>query len=754
MNEVTGMRPLRQRPGWLGLMVLVLLAGRAGADGILVPMPPRPDEPATNIGNFTIKYHRVKLDIDNQVLTCSVDQVFHNETDRQLEGIYLFPAPQGAVVSGFSMEVDGKPLEGRLLSREEARSIYEGIVSKRRDPALLEYAGRDTFRARVFPIEPRGDKRIQIRYSQVLKLDNSVCEVVYPLNTEKFSAKPIEEVTVVADIRSNTPLATVYSPTHDLQIDKVDANHFIASYEENGTKPDIDFRLLYTVTDQEFGLNLLTYKPSAAQDGFFLLAAAPRRDVEEERTVPKDVVFVLDTSGSMKADGKIDQAKAALKFCVESLRDEDRFNVVSFSTAVNGLDGSLVSGPEARRRALEFIDRLGARGGTNMEQGLTTAFDSFSAGDRPKMVLLLSDGLPTVGQTDLPALLTMADQRTADAIRLFVFGVGYDVNTHFLDTLAEDNGGTVDYVRPKEDIELKVSSLFTKLANPVLTGLRLDFGPVTVYDYYPQRLPDLFRGSQLLLMGRYRDAASVPLKLTGRIGGAERTFEYDAVFTKDASSADFIPRLWAARKIGFLLDELRLNKPGNQELIDEVVALSKEYGIMTEYTSFLVEEGAAPMPVAGGMPGGVGGGRTVDELRAVAGARLGKAHEVDSGGYAVSQGTNNRALRAQAQAVRNTWVDAEGQTQVIEGVRYARNRAFYNQQGVWVDQAYRPQQHVLNVRNLSEAHFQLSRAMPELNDYLAMGENVVFVVNGQAVRIGAEGQEVFTDAELRALTGG
>jgi len=736
--------------------VVTALAGPAAADGMLMPVHVRPGPDSTPPAHFSVRYHRVHLEITDQVLNCSVDQVFHNETNSELEGIYLFPAPAGATITKFSMEVDGKPTEGRLLSKDEARSIYEGIVRKRKDPALLEYVDRTTFRARVFPIPPNGDKRIQMSYAQLLTVDNGLCEVVYPLDTERFSSKPIDEVTVVADIRPGAPLATVYSPSHELEIDKKADDHFVASFEQTKVVPDTDFRLFYTLADQEFGLKVLTHRPKAGEDGYFLLMASPRRSAEVEERTPKDVVFVLDTSGSMKADGKIDQAKGALKFCLESLRADDRFGIVAFSTAVNALGGSLSSVEESRSGGLEFVDDLAARGGTNLGQALEAALSAFDDPGRPQIVVLLSDGMPTVGLTRAEEILKLASEKRKQRTRLFAFGVGHDVDVPFLDQLTEQNGGTSDYVRPKEDIEVKVSTFFGKLSNPVLTNLSLDFGRVTAHDYYPQVFPDLFQGGELLVLGRYRGSGDLKLRLLGEYGGAPREFEYPVSFPEQTDAADFVPRLWAARKIGFLLDEIRLNQPGRQELVDEVVQLSREFGIMTEYTSFLVEEptgGPAPVPgmaAAGGMLGGMAGRAATDE----AASRLDRAKEARMGGYAISQRQNALNLRAQAQAPRNEWIDAEGQVQQIQGVRYVAGRAFYNRSGVWVDARYRPEQRLTNVQALSEAQFQLGRAMPALNQYFSIGDRVLVEVNGQAVMLGPEGRAELTEAEVADLTRG
>ncbi|MFQ6132399.1 MAG: VIT domain-containing protein [Armatimonadota bacterium] len=720
----------------LGVLAMAAgLAAPAGADGMLIPTwrpgivgPPPP--------NFAIKYHRVTLDVKDQVLTCTIDQVFHNEVNREVEGIYLFPAPPGVTITSFEMEVDGKPLEGKILAKEEARRTYESIVSKRKDPALLEYVDRETFRARVFPIPAKGDKRIAIRYTQLLEVENGICEIRYPLNTEKFSSRPLEEVTVTARIESREPIASVYSPSHEIALHKSSNTVATASYEEHDVKPDQDFWLYYTVADGEFGLHLLPHRVDA-EPGYFLLMASPRRDVAERDEVAKDVAFVLDTSGSMAGE-KIEQAKEALAFCLNSLGDEDRFNIVRFNSTVELFARELRTADEARHDALKFVADMKAAGGTNIGAALPAALDMLEKDGRAQIVVFLTDGRPTVGQTDMDQLLEAVQKGNQDKARIFVFGAGHDVNIHFLDKLALQNGGDSDYVRPQEDIEVKVSSFFAKLASPVLTDLALNFGEVNVFDAYPQQLPDLFRGSQLLLLGRYRNPGQPSVTLTGLMGDDRKTYEYAVEFPGRIGQNPFVPRLWAARKIGFLIDEVRLHGKDNQELIDEIIRLSQLYGIMTEYTSFLVEEG---------------GRVTLAQARSRVGDNFGRANAAVAGSYAISQSLNRRGLQQQAVGYRNVQYNERGEAQQIQGVRFVAGRAFYNRGGVWTDATYNEKQALTRVQNFSTAQFQLSRAAPALNAAMALGERVLININGQAILIDNDGKQKLSEGELKALIG-
>jgi len=334
----------------LSVILSLLICGLTYADGFIVI--PRPPQERTFIP-LSIKYHHVEVEINNQVTTTKVDQVFLNENNQDLEGIYIFPIPKDASISNFVMYVDGKPIKGEILDKNKARSIYDDIVRQMKDPALLEYIDRGAFRVSIYPIPARGEKRIQLEYSEVLKYDIGLCKYVYPLNTEKFSARPIPSVTVSVNIKSDNPIKSVYSPSHEIDISRKNDNEVKLAYEASNVKPDKDFELYYSISAKDFGLNLLSYHEKG-EDGFFMLLIAPKYETTSEEVIEKDLIFVLDKSGSMQGE-KIDQAKDALKFCVRGLRENDRFSIIAFSTDVNELEGSLL---KANKSNIEKAERL------------------------------------------------------------------------------------------------------------------------------------------------------------------------------------------------------------------------------------------------------------------------------------------------------------------------------------------------------------------------------------------------------------
>src|ERR1035441_9380060 len=554
------------------------------------PMPPPWPHQPYDFAPLEVTYHHVNVKIDDQIAPTSVDQEFYNPNPQQLEGTYLFPVPKGAQINKFAMDIGGKQVEAELLPADKARRIYEDIVRKLKDPALLEYAGRVLFKVRIFPIEPNSNKRITLSYTELLKAENGLVSYVLPLNTEKFSAKPIRNVGVKVDLESKRPLKSIYSPSHSVEVKRRSANRATAGYEATDVQPDTDFALYFAPEQDEIGVNLLTHRQNS-EDGYFLLLASPGVDVKEKQVVTKDVAFVLDTSGSM-AGKKLEQAKKALQFCVENLNDSDRFEIIRFSTEVEPLFDKLVKATEANRsRANDFIRELKPIGGTAIDDALRKAL-ALRPGqdDRPFVVIFLTDGRPTIGTTDEDQIVANVKKENEGRTRVFCFGIGTDVNTHLLDRITEDTRAVSQYVLPEEDLEVKVSNFFSKIKEPILTNPMLKFtGGIRATKLYPSPLPDLFKGEQLVLVGRYTGKGDAAVIVEGAVNGAARKFTYEASFPEDASENEFIPRLWATRRVGSLLDEIRLHGESS-ELRDEVTELARKYSIVTPYTAYLIME--------------------------------------------------------------------------------------------------------------------------------------------------------------------
>ncbi|HLL14481.1 MAG TPA: VIT and VWA domain-containing protein [Pyrinomonadaceae bacterium] len=765
------------------LIFFALTAGLTYAQGIIVPRPcetcPRPPRPAQLPPALPIKSIKLDTRISAQVATTHVEQIFRNDSDATLEGTYFFPIPETASISEFAIWDGDRRLVGEVRSREEARRIYDEIVRRQRDPGLLEYAGKDLFQASIFPIPPRSDKKLELTYTQVLRAQSGTVSYRYPLGTNHNLAS-IGRVSGALEIEGNKPLRNIYSPSHAVDVRPSQGGQRArVSFETTGAgREQQDFQLFYTVSSEDFGLSLLTHR-EPGKDGYFLLMISPKDNWAESEYTAKDIVFVIDTSGSMAEEGKMEKARAAMLFGVKTLRPEDRFNVISFAGEEHLMEGGLIQADErGRARGIEFVQKLRPTGGTNINGALQAALKQFDASERPKLLVFMTDGLPTVGVTNPQNIVDNARAARAGNTRVFTFGVGYDVNTALLDKVASENGGTSDYVEPKEDLELKVSNFFAKVSYPVLTDLALDMGGVETDLIYPRAMPDLFRGAQVTLIGRYRnpnDLRDVRLRLSGRSARERRSFAYENLrFPANSDENDFLPRLWATRRVGWLMEQIRSNGEA-RELRDEVVDLGTRYGIVTPYTSYLaLEPGAVATQDAvtitsdgrarnvspsgrrvtsrraGNLPGktrtssagGTGSGGNVASapmaevmpMPTPAPTPL-PAPMPTTGAAAVKDSKRERALKESLRADE----DEESAATASGVMRKVAGKTFYLRDDVWTDADFKEGASLPETKLVfgSDAYFELLKRERKLAEFFALGERVVVVFKGHVYRVNA-----------------
>jgi len=683
------------------LAVLLAAAPALRADGFIIPSP----RPGQDIPPLSVKYHRVKVEIVNQVARTSVDQVFVNHFGRDIEGTYIFPVPEGASVSEFAMYIGNERVQGEILDSREARRVYEDIVRRMRDPGLLEYMGRNLFRARVFPIPANGEKRVQISYTEVLKSENGLVKYLYPLNTERFSRDPLEDVSISVRVESQVPIVNVYSPSHKVSVSKDSAGRARVGYEDKRVRPDKDFLVYYSLSKDDVGLSYMNWE--GPEGGYFMLLASPRYAAAGERVVNKTIVLVLDSSGSMSG-AKIRQAKEAARFILNHLGPRDEFTVVDFDDGVTPFSDALVPATDDNiGRALKFVDAIEDSGGTNINDALLAALSRMRGGERPSYVLFLTDGLPTVGTTETADILRHAQQANSSRSRVFVFGVGNDVNTELLDRISSDHRGTSVYIGETEDLEAAISGFYEKISSPLLSDLAVTFSGIETSQVYPRALPDLFKGSQLVLVGKYKGRGPVSIVLTGKSGREEKRFVLEGRALVSGDSFNFLPRLWATRRIGYLLEEIRLQGL-NQELADEIRRLGLKYGIVTPYTSFLVTEKEA---------------QTLD-------AAAPAAREAILGGVVGGVG----AVRA-AKATQIFKLEDRAAQVASERILYKDDKTFYLKDGVWTDSEYKDGAPATEVKFNSDAFYKLIAEKPGIAKYLSAGNKLIVVFRGVNYRI-------------------
>ena len=718
------MLSLKRLPGLAAALCAIALP--AFAQGWIEPVRPLPRGAIEKIRSA------VQVAVTGRIARVTVEEWFRNSGPLMDEGSYLYPLPGETVFSDFSLWQGDRELKGEPMDAAQARSIYEEIVRRKRDPALIELAGHGLLRARVFPITPGETRKITLRYTQVLDRVGDAVRFRYAAGTAAVSRSFRLQVDSAAGV------GDPYSPTHRLTVSRSGDRLELALAD---TTAGGDLELLLPLARGLVGMSLLTQQ-SAGEDGSFMLLLAPGRAAEVGEPLRRDVVAVLDVSGSMSGD-KLDQAKAALVQLLGGLRRTDRFRVVTFGSGVRRYTvGWTDASADSVRAAQDWVRRLDTGGGTNIAGALTEALTAQPREGALGVVVFLTDGLPTVGETD-PERLADQAERSRGPFRVFAFGIGYDVNTYLLDRLTDRARGVTEYIRPGGDIEQIVGALATKISSPVLTDLALRGDGIEFYDLQPERLPDLFAGDELVVFGRYRGAGSAErtVTVTGRRNGHEEHFSAGARFGGEASGNDYIPQLWAARKAGALSRELRLHGP-NSEIVSELKRLAQRYGILTEYTSYLVQE-----------PNQIVVRPMFDRAPPPSPAPRNQA-----GADAVQRSRAEKALAGSAQlsavvvtgAARSDSVGAARSGEATSRQRVG-GRIFVWRDSTWTDIAHGDSLRVIEVAAFSEAYFALLRALPELMKPATLEPAVLVAGRRVSIKIEAVGKTTWQDGELAML---
>lgn len=585
--------------------LMVFIANPLFGQGVLLhehhhlPRPERP--PIQTTSSYKIKELIINSRIEDQVARTQVSQTFVNTGNRTMEVCFAFPLPYDGAIDQLTFMVDGTEYEGKLMAAKEARQIYEGYIRRNQDPALLEWIGTGMFKTSVFPVPPNAERKVTLKFSQLLRKDQKLTDYLFPLSTAKYTSKPIDTIRFDINITSKNKIKSVYSPTHPVNIERQDEHHAHVKLEAKNRVPSTDFRLFFDTNDGKLGASVMTYWPEEAKEGFFLMLASPQIKKPSKEESNKTVIFVVDRSGSMSGK-KIEQAKDALRFVLNNLREGDLFNIVAYDSDVETFRPELERySDKTRKAALAFADGIYSGGSTAIDAALKTSLSMIQDVSQPNYVVFLTDGKPTAGETNEMKIVDNARRINQKNARLISLGVGYDVNSRLLDRLTAANRGQSDYVRPDEDLEIHVSRLYNKISAPVLTNVKIDylFDEVAaettqpVNRIYPKKVFEIFSGQQLIIAGRYKKTGTAKIRISGKVGAKSQKFSFPAKFSKQSynESNSFVEKLWAMRRIGEIIDQLDLAGQ-NEELIKELLGLSTKHGIITPYTSFLADDQA------------------------------------------------------------------------------------------------------------------------------------------------------------------
>jgi Ca-activated chloride channel family protein len=684
----------------------------------------------------------------DQVATTTMDVTLRNLTGSRQQAELLVPVPDEAVVRGFSYQGNAAEATAQVLPKDDARTAYESIVAKIRDPALLEFVGLNVVRSSIFPVDANGTQKVRLTYEHLLAADGSRVDYVLPRSESLAYSVPWR---ISVKIKSSKPVSTVYSPSHELEIKRTADNAVSARIVGDACTQPGPFRLSYLLQQDKVTASLMAYPDSSGGGYFLLLAGLPARVEGAESAIKREITLVIDRSGSMQGR-KIEQVRQAALQVLAGLLDGETFNVIAYNDAVEPLSKEPLANTAANIEvARAFVERLTAQGGTNLHDALVEALRPKPVEGALPVVLFLTDGLPTVGIRSEARIRAVAVDGNPYNRRVFTFGVGTDVNAPLLEKIAYQTRGTPTFVLPNEDVEAKVSQVYRRLAGPVLAGPAIaavdDDGEASggrVRDLVPAELPDLFEGDQLVLLGRYNGRGPLRMHLSGNYLGKQRTFRFAFDLSKATTRNSFVPRLWASRRIGVLVDAIRQQggedrapvtvsaataDPRFKELVDEIIRLSKEFGILTEYTAFLAREGTDLS-------------RRDEVLRQARQNFVDRGMRIRSGLGAVNQSANQVQRLGQTSVdYRNQYYDQAMNRVSIANVQQIGDRAFYERAGRWIDSRVVDRGRVIKPDRMiefgSQDYLQLLRrlAAEGRQGVLSLEGDILIELDGQTVLI-------------------
>ncbi len=719
---------------------------RPPASNVLIPQSRGRAFAPERQGGVEITRVSVLVDIVETMATTTVEIDLVNETNRRQEAELIVPVPDGAVVRGFAYDGPHGPISAEVLPREEARRIYQGLVARIRDPALVEFVGYNLIRSSVFPVEPRGKQKVRLTYEHLLEVDGNRVDYVLPRTESLQYAVPWE---VTAHIKAKQPISTVYSASHRMEIERVSGRHLSVKVTTDACKEPGPFRLSYLLQSDGVTASMFAYPDPKVGGGYFLLLAGlPAEMTRNQDTEPvkREITLVIDRSGSMRGE-KVEQAREAALQIIAGLREGESFNIIIYSNTVEWFsERPVIKDRSTDRAARRYIEGITATGGTNIYDALSAALNQKPTPGTLPLVLFLTDGLPTVGQTSEIAIRDLVTKANPHQRRVFTFGVGFDVNAALLEKIADESRARAEFVLPSEDVEVKVGNVFKRLTGPILASAELCVvdrdGSAALgrtRDILPAKLPDLFEGDRLVVLGQYVGDEPLSFKLQGDYFGKERAFQFGFDFDKASAKNGFVPRLWASRKIAELIDAVRqmgadpsasANDPKAKELVDEIVRLSTEFGILTEYTAFLAREGTDLS--------------SVTAVRREAADRLSeRALRVRSGMGGVNQGLNSVRQKSQTELNgRNFYYDEHLNEVSISNVQQINDKAYYNRRGRWIDSTLVERENVTPAQVIafgSQEYFDLAERLAQENRQgsIALTGDILLMVDSKPVLIQA-----------------
>ena len=693
----------------------------------------------------------MRVNLVDRVLRYEITETFVNRGSRVGEADFMFPLPKGAAFQDLKLSINGELVSGETMSADRARQIYEEIVRRQRDPALLEWMGYGLLRARIFPIAPGEQKKVVVRFQTVAEREGDALRIDYfrGMRANQFATgqQPEGRVSFVLTYPNDPMYGTAYSPTHSIFEQRYATDSYDDAYNEGDRSFASSYRgsvRRFEVRDARGEVTLLIPIRRTAAAAISLLANAPGNDdgfalitlsppAVRPRAVPRDVTFVLDVSGSMSGQ-KIEQARSAGKQLLRTLSPMDRFRLIDFSSDVRTFRDDFSAATSENIRAAErYLDELDAQGSTNISGALDEALSARVQSGRLPIILFLTDGQPTVGERDASVIAAnVAKQRGPR--RLFTFGVGADLNVSLIEQLALEGRGTASFVRPDESVERAVGIVASRLTSPLVTDVRVHADGVRLLKMHPSGPVDIFAGEDLVLLTRYDGSGNATLRFDGQTTSGPVSWSSRVYFPERSRENPFVARLWATQRVGYLSAEKRKNG-GSREIDDEIRDLGDRFGIPTEFSSYLVVEPGMNRQRQ------LSGNMSLQSVVATGAAVAAPAPRFEAA----------KAASAQRAATSMAAADSASGMRDDANVRRAGNVTFVLSDGVWTDVRYKKTGPVLRVKPFSDAYFKVLELEPDLREPFSVGDRVIVAGRSMAIELAASGVERLTDRDVAML---
>jgi len=609
------------------------------------------DTKGAKLGACPLKTTHVQADISGFMARVTVRQEFENKFTTPIEAVYVFPLSQNGAVDRMTMTVGQRTIHGKIMTREEARSVYEAAKSEGKSAALLDQERPNIFTQSVANIMPGDGIAVEISYVETLKYEDGAYEFVFPMTVApryipvdvKDAARiapPVaatregHDVSIEVNLNAGVPVEEIRSPSHDIDQIPITTGAAKVALRQEKVIPNKDFILRYDVTGKRIEDAVLAHKDE--RGGYFTLILQPPDFPAATERTPKEIVFVLDTSGSMSGF-PIEKAKEAMRLSLDGLYPDDTFNLITFAGDTEILFPEPVPATQANlEKAQAFLAGRSGNGGTEMMKAIKASLDPTDAQDHLRIVCFMTDG--EVGNDDQ---IVAEVQKHAKA-RVFSFGIGSSVNRSLLDRIAQEGKGEATYVGLNDDGSKAAKTFYERVRTPLLTDLSIDWGTAAVADVYPARLTDLFTAKPVIVHGRYTKGGPTTIKLRGNVAGQPYERVINVNLPDNEASNDALATLWAHTRIDQLSSErLKLDGDKGIALDKTITGLGIEYGLMTAFTSFVAvedrvvnQEGkSVTVAVPVELPDGMGGKRTAngqDEYIKVDGVGTGQARQINN----------------------------------------------------------------------------------------------------------------------------